>query len=175
MTQEPDVVWAVIQVALFVMGIVMLWRLGAWYNEWKRSSEIPKNMEAARDEFAAIMSERLGLAMRSAELDAVIVEKWNDWPIEYRPSLYMVLRHTQLLEETLYLEAVEQGIYPKRLFEGDLMPPAPVPPGGGDGDGDQQLPVSAISAPEPIAEVVDINRGRAMFAWIGGQITRIAG
>lgn len=157
--------------AMFVMGFLMLFFTGSWYNQWRRRLvEVPDSMEDARHEFSNLMSERIGVAMRAGELDAVIVARWNDWPLEYRPALYMMLRQAQLLEETMYIEAVEQGIYPKRLFEGNLLPPPEAPP-----TGDSPVVKAALTAPEPVSNVVPLKAHRAMFEWVNGQLLRLTG
>lgn len=157
--------------AMFVVGGTTLVLVGAWYNRWRRYRvEIPDTLENARHQFGNLMSERIGLAMRTGELDAIIVEKWNEWPLAYRPALYQMLRHAQLLEETMYREAVEQGIYPKRLFEGDLEQPPPSAPS------DKELAAVAEAAPpEPVSNVVPLKGSRAMFEWVNGQLLKLTG
>jgi len=156
---------------MFVMGTMTLFFVGSWYNQWRRRLvDVPDSMEDARHEFGNLMSERIGVAMRAGELDAVIVERWNDWPLEYRPALYMMLRQAQLLEETMYIEAVSQGIYPKRLFEGNLLPPPEVP-SPGDGPVEQ----APLTSPEPVSNVVPLKAHRAVFEWVNGQLLRLTG
>jgi hypothetical protein len=156
---------------LFMMGMLTLFFVGAWYNQWRRRLvEVPDSLESARHEFSNLMSERIGVAMRAGELDAVIVERWNDWPLEYRPALYMMLRQAQLLEETMYIEAVQEGIYPKRLFEGDILPPRPRP---SQHDGTPER--APLTAPEPVSNVVPLKAHRAMFEWVNGQLLKLTG
>ena len=156
---------------LFVVGMLLLFFTGAWYNQWRRRLvEIPDSLESARHEFSNLMSERIGVAMRAGELDAVIVARWNDWPLEYRPALYMMLRQAQLLEETMYLEAVQQGIYPKRLFEGNLLPPPAAPPPGVG-----TLEQAPLTEPETVSNVVPLKAHRAMYEWVNGQLLKLTG
>ena len=164
MTPEPETALGTILFLLFVMGaivIIMVARETRGFRAWRRSDD--NNVEKMRDQFAELMSERLGVAMRAAELDKTIIDKWNDWPLEYRPALYQVLRHTQLLEETMYEEAVGKGIYPRRLLEGPLIasqypPSTPLP------DVEDSLP------PNPSKNVVKMPEPRR--EWINGQLLR---
>lgn len=113
---------------MFCVGAALLYQVGRWYWRWRSPTANVMSIEEARNEFGALMSERLGVAMRAAELDKVIIDRWDEWPMEYRPALYQVLRHTQLLEETMLEEAMAKGIYPKRIVtQGPAIPPPPQP------------------------------------------------
>lgn len=163
MTAEPETALGTILFLLFVMGAIVIFMVARetrGFRAWRRSDD--KNVEKMRDQFAELMSERLGIAMRAAELDKTIVDKWDDWPLEYRPTLYQVLRHTQLLEETMYEEAVAKGIYPRRILEGPLITsqhPAPTPLPDTD-DAPPSSGENVVRMPEPRRE------------WINGQLLR---
>jgi len=122
--EEPSAGVFYLLVGMFLVGAVVLAKVFLWYRQWRSPVEGSQlSMEEAREEFGQLMSERLSVAMRSAELDKVIIDCWNMWPVEYRPALYQVLRHAQLLEETMFEEAVGRGIYPRRLLEGPMIAP----------------------------------------------------
>lgn len=153
--------------ALFVMGAVVIWMVGRstnWFRQWRK---VPPDREERRERFSALMSERLGCALRSAEVDAAIIEDWEDCPLEYRPYLYQVIRQAQILEETMIEEAMAKGIYPSRVVtQGQEIPPPPPMP---------RLP------PDPTREVDSIRppRGDNVVSllpprreWINGQLLR---
>lgn len=113
---------------MFCVGVALLFQVTRWFLRWRSPTARVMTVDEAREEFGSLMSERLGVAMRAAELDKVIIDKWDEWPMEYRPALYQVLRHTQLLEETMLEEAMGKGIYPKRIVtQGPAIPPPPQP------------------------------------------------
>jgi hypothetical protein len=115
--------------ALLILGLIVLYMVGRstrWFRQWR---ETPPDMEAKRIHFSFLMSERLGCALRSAEVDKAIIDDWNDCPMEYRPALYQVIRQAQILEETLIEEAMLEGIYPSRVVtRGQEIPPPPPMP-----------------------------------------------
>lgn len=161
--QEPESFGAMLFV-LFLLGVfvlIMVARDTKWFSRWRKNSP---DIEKVRDEFAELMSDRLGIAMRAAELDKIIIDKWEAWPLEYRPALYQVLRHTQLLEETMYEEAATKGVYPRRVVtHGPLIPPPPAMP--------RLPPEPEVGVTEPPPEnVVPINEGKR--EWINGQLLR---
>lgn len=116
-------------VSMLILGLAMLLKVGQWYRHWRSPTAQVMSKEQARSEFGGLMAERLGVAMRAAELDKVIIDRWEEWPLEYRPALYQVIRHTQLLEETMLDEAMQKGIYPARIVtQGPAIPPPPPNP-----------------------------------------------
>lgn len=128
-------------VSMLLLGVATLMKTGQWFKQWRSPTAQVMSIEQARTEFGELMAERLGVAMRAAELDKVIIDRWEEWPIEYRPALYQVIRHTQLLEETMLEEAMEKGIYPARIVtNGPAIPPPPPQP---------RLPVSEDDQDEP--------------------------
>ena len=154
---------------MFIVGVALLYQVGRWYWRWRSPTANAMSIEEARDEFGALMSERLGVAMRAAELDKVIIDRWDEWPIEYRPALYQVLRHTQLLEETMLEEAMVKGIYPKRIVtQGPAIPPPPQPENLPPTPTDRETLAEAhgpISEARP-SNVVTLPSAR----WINGQL-----
>jgi len=169
---EPDTASGGMFYLLFFMllvGVAILYTLARLYIRYKQGVDGTKmSMEEARVEFGELMTERLAYAMRSAELDKLIVDRWDQWPLEYRPALYQVLRHTQLIEETLFEEAIARGIYTRRMLEGPLLPPY-VPPQGSPTNTDTTEVTQTMSKPD--SNVVPL-RG---MKWIGGQLMRVVG
>jgi hypothetical protein len=158
MPKEPSTEVFYLLVLMTIIGAVILAKIFIWYRQWKSPVETSRmSQQAAYEHFSTLMSERLGVSMRAAELDRVIIECWTEWPIEYRPVLYQILRHAQLLEETMYEEAVSRKIYPRRLFEGPVIPP--IHPSSG--------PLPEIEAVHPTpGKVVPLQRRE----WINGQL-----
>lgn len=151
-------------VGMFVLGCVVLAFVIRWYGQWR--SPIEQKMmgqEEACEFLADLMSRRLGASLLCANLDALTVEHFDRMPPEYRPALIQQLRMTQILEETMYNEAVSRGIYPKRVTtNGPLLPPPPA---------ETPLADAYIQAPPASAEVSRVVpiRGRT---WVGGQLLR---
>jgi hypothetical protein len=132
---------------MFCVGVALLYQVARWYLRWRSPTANVMSIEEARDEFGQLMSERLGVAMRAAELDKVVIDRWDEWPMEYRPALYQVLRHTQLLEETMLEEAMRKGIYPKRIVtQGPAIAPPPQP---------ENLPPTPEPTPPPTERELD--------------------
>lgn len=158
---EPSTGVFYLLVAMLIVGAVVLAKVFLWYRQWRSPVESSAmSMEEARDHFAAIMSERIGLSMRAGELDRVIIDHWEKWPLEYRPALYQILRQAQLMEECLYDEAVNKGIYPRRLLEGPLIPPLHPSP--------HALPENEDAVALTVDNVVSIPHPRR--EWINGQL-----
>jgi hypothetical protein len=165
--QEPELTLSTMLFILFTMGavlIVMVARSTNYFRSWRK---VPIDLEKVREEFSGLMSDRLGIAMRAAELDKIIVDKWELWPLEYRPALYQVLRHTQLLEETMMEEAMEKGIYPRRIVTqgGAFIPPPPpmpsLPPD----------PWPELQTEPPSSNVVQLSPSSS-HEWVRGQLVR---
>jgi hypothetical protein len=171
MPVEPDTAsggWFYLLFAMLLVGVTIIAMLGRMYVRYKQGVEGTKlTMEEARSEFGELMSERLAYAMRSAELDKLIVDRWDQWPLEYRPALYQVLRHTQLLEETLFEEAIGRGIYTRRMLEGPLLPPY-VPDVVSPSSNDDVTGSEATPVPSNVVPL----RG---MRWISGQLMRVVG
>lgn len=143
---------------MFIVGCAMLGFVLRWYKQWKDPVERVMTRDEAKECFARLMSERIGIAMRAAELDAVIMEKWAEWPLEYQVPLQRILRESQILEDNLYAEAAERGIYPKRITtHGYLVPPVTADP--------EQQP-SSVAASD--SNVVALGGRR----WLGNQLLR---
>lgn len=154
---------------MFLLGILVLFYVVRWYREWRIPTAPQITQEAAREMFGDLMSQRLAASMRCAELDKVIVDYWESWPLEYRPALYQVLRHAQLLEETMLEEAMHKGVYPRRVVtQGAAIAPPPEPsrlppePSGGG------APASETT-PEDGGKVVRID-GNSRWMNVNGQL-----
>lgn len=158
---------------MFLLGILVLFYVVRWYREWRMPSAPQITQEVAREMFGDLMSQRLAASMRCAELDKVIVDHWESWPLEYRPALYQVLRHAQLLEETMLEEAMHKGIYPRRVvtqgaaiappLEPDRLPPEPSPtrPTDAEDTGATVVPLHDAdrrrTQPDPSARWMNVN------------------
>lgn len=150
-------------VCMFIMGCVTLGFLFRWYKQWKDPVERMMTRDEAEVAFGRLMSERIGLAIRAAKVDAIIMEKWAEWPAEYLVHLQRIIREAQILEENMYAQAAEQGIYPKRITTNGYLIPPPLPP-----EPDTlPLPVDAASASKG-ENVIELH-GRK---WVGGQLLK---
>ena len=159
-------------VSVLIIGVAMLIQVFIWYRRWKSPVAAAMTRDQAREEFGALMSRRLGVAMEAAELDQLIIDRWDEWPVEYRPALYQVLRHTQLLEETLLEEAKEKGIYHlTRRIVTDGPPividpqPSRLPPLESPAGPESE---SAAASEAPASNVRTLPSSR----WINGQLVK---
>lgn len=147
--------------ALFIMGAVAIYMVGRgtnWFRRWRNTGP---ELECRRENFSTLMSERLGCALRSAEVDKAIIDSWDECPMEYRPYLYQVIRQSQILEESLIEDAMQKGIYPSRVTtRGQEIPPPPRP---------AQLPKEPVAAEQPKSNVVTL---APRHEWISGQLLR---
>lgn len=166
---EPSATWGAIHFVLFAMGAVILILVCMQTNFFRIWRRVPKSMEAVRDEFSQLMSERLGVAMRAAELDKEIIDMWDSLPLEYRPVLYQVVRHSQLLEETMLEEAAQKGIYPRAITLPASHVPVERPVEAQDLMPEQSMAMTVVDE-STVDNVVPIAQGNA--SWINGQLVR---
>lgn len=166
---EPSFTETLMLWALMFMGIIVIYMVGRstnWFRQWRK---VEPSLENRRIHFSFLMSERLGAALKSAEVDKAIIDEWNDCPLEYRPYLYQVIRQSQILEETMVEEAMQQGIYPSRVVtQGQEIPPPPPVP---------RLPPEPGDRPEHSDSVRPPRRDNvvalpARHEWINGQLLR---
>ena len=168
---EPSGVETLLLVALFILGAVTLYMVGRstkWFRQWR---DAPPDLQARRVRFSFLMSERLGCALRSAEVDKTIIDEWLDCPLEYRPALYQVIRQAQILEEAMMEEATQNGIYPSRVVTRgqEIPPPAPMPRLPPEPPDDTREQVDSVRPPRRASNVVTLPPRRE---WVSGQLLR---
>lgn len=163
---EPPLSESLILWVLFIMGAVLIAMVGrstGWFRQWGTPTE-----EDRRERFQLKMSDRLGAALRSAEADKAIMDEWEDCPLEYRPYLWEVIRHSQILEEAMIEEAQRRGVYPRRVVtQGQEIPPPPQP---------HMLPPKpqqeGASPPSAVRPKNDNVITLPSAQWINGQLVR---
>lgn len=169
---SPSLFETSLLLGLFILGAITLYMVGRstkWFRQWR---EAPPDLEARRIRFSFLMSERLGCALRSAEVDKTIIDEWNECPMEYRPALYQTIRQAQILEEAMVDEAMQKGIYPMRVVtQGQEIPPPPpmprLPPEPPDER--EQERADSVRPPRRASNVVALPPRRE---WINGQLLR---
>lgn len=150
--------------AMAILGVVTLAVTLRWYWQWRRPTSMSQS--EATEWVAALISERIGLAMRAGEIDQTIVDHWQEWPAAYRPALWQIVRQAQLLEETLLHEAYDKGIIPKRVYtKGAFISPPP------DEPATPPLETSEIATPHDNVIALPL---ATRATWINGQLVRTA-